>query len=1056
MYTDFMNASTIDAVIFDLDGVVTNSTPLHSQAWKETFDKFLRMEADRTDTPFREFTHEEDYLAYVDGKPRYVGVESFLESRGIHLPYGDPQDAAGFDTVCALGNYKNKLYNQLLDEGKIEIYASTVVFIHELHNAGIPLGLATSSKNAARVLEITGLTDLFQARVDGVLSAKLGLHGKPSPDIFQTACDQLGASYEKSVVVEDANSGVQAGYRGYFGLVLGVAREDNREELELHGADLVVEDLSEIDLNEIKNWFAGDNQKKTWLIEYRRYDPEQEGTRETLCAVGNGYFCTRGALEEISANPDENYPGTYIAGLYNRLESQISGRTVENEDFVNCPNWLPLTFKIDSGEWFDPTQASLRSFQRELDFKTGLLTRKLVAEDQNGNQTQIESARFSSMDDPNIAAMRYTITPLNYAEKITVRSELDGTITNQGVKRYRDLNSRHLEPVKEFGKENLSLLNVKTNQSGIEVSIAARLKVQSGSETFEPDYSHTAIPGKITSTFEIDARPDSPVRIEKVVSIFSSNLPGPEDIQRAAREKALGAADFQSLLKASTIAWEGYWGKMDIKIYGDRLVQKMVRLHLYHSLASVSPYTSQLDAGIPARGLHGEAYRGHIFWDELYVMPFYDFHFPNTARAALMYRYRRLPAAREAAASEGYQGAQFPWQSGSSGKEETQSLHLNPISGHWGPDYSHLQRHVSLAIAYNVWHYYWITGDEDFINQAGAELFLSICKYWSSQAVYDSKEGRYHITGIVGPDEFHETYPGSETEGLRDNFYTNVMASWVFQRATTILDLLPPGRTAEVLKELKISADDLKRWQEIAQKLYLSISDQGIFEQFKGYFDLKELDWEAYRNQYQDIHRMDRILKSEGKSPNAYKVAKQADTLMLFFNLPEIGVSKLVSNMGYQVPEDLLEKNLHYYLQRTSHGSTLSRLVHAALAHQTGNYELSWKLYQEALRSDYLDIQGGTTREGIHLGVMAGTVVFLYKAYAGLNWYDDTLVLSPRLPTGWQGLYFNLSFRGQRYYFEIYPDHIRLKNDGPEEKQVEIWDKEITLPAGKWIKITAD
>ncbi|MFN2280234.1 MAG: HAD-IA family hydrolase [Anaerolineales bacterium] len=1051
-----MNSNQIEAVVFDLDGVVTNSTPLHSQAWKEMFDKFLRQEAERTNAPFREFTHEEDYLAYVDGKPRYIGVKSFLESRGIQLPFGDPQDKPGFDTICALGNYKNELYNQLLDEGKIEIYASTVSFMHELRDAGIPLGLATSSKNAARVLEITGLTDLFQARVDGVTSAKLGLKGKPSPDIFQTACDQLGAAYQNSVVVEDANSGVQAGYRGYFGLVLGVAREDNREELELHGADLVVEDLSEISLNDLRNWFAGEDQKKSWLIDYHRYDPEQEGTRETLCAVGNGYFCTRGALEEVSANLDENYPGTYIAGLYNQLESNIAGRTVTNEDFVNCPNWLPLTFKIGSGDWFEPSKATLHEFHRELDFKTGLLTRSLVVEDQVGFQTQIQSKRFASMADPNLAAISYTITPLNYAEKITIHSEIDGTITNQGVKRYRELSSRHLEPLQESGDGELSLLTVKTNQSEIIIGMAARLRIQSGTESVNPEYRHTTVPGKITTTFEIEARSDSPVTVEKIVSIYSSNLPGIDEPVQAAQEKALGASNFQALFEDSVGVWEGLWDKMDVKIYGDRLVQKMVRLHLYHSLVSYSPHTNQLDAGIPARGLHGEAYRGHVFWDELYVMPFYDFHFQSTARAALMYRYRRLPAARKSAEAEGYQGAQFPWQSGSSGEEETQSLHLNPISGRWGPDYSHYQRHVSLAITYNLWHYYWITRDDDFLVTAGAELFLSICKYWSSLADYDPQTGRYHIKGVLGPDEFHEKYPGSDAEGLQDNFYTNVMAAWTLRHASDILDVLPAESAENLLEELGITEAEIARWNEVSLKLHLPISEDGILEQFQGYFDLKELDWEAYRNKYQDIHRMDRILKSEGKSPNDFKVAKQADTLMLFYNLPEKRVSQLISSMGYQVPADLLEKNLHYYLQRTSHGSTLSRLVHAALAHQTGNYELSWKFYQEALRSDYQDIQGGTTQEGIHLGVMTGSVMFLYKAYAGLNWSDDMLVLSPRLPTGWQGLYLNLTFQGQRYFFEIHPDHVRLKVEGSQERKLEIWGKEITLPPHNWTTIAAE
>ena len=217
-----MKNPKIAAVIFDLDGVISNSTPLHSLAWKSMFDQFLKEQSHRTGKPFKEFTHNEDYLSYIDGKPRYIGVQSFLESRGFDLPFGDPSQEPDQSTVCGLGNQKNDIYNQLLSEEGVETYPTTIDFIHELREAGIPLGLATSSKNAERVLELTGLTDLFQTRVDGVVSAELKLHGKPSPDIFHTACDHLGAAYKHSVIIEDANSGVQAGNLGQFGLVLGI------------------------------------------------------------------------------------------------------------------------------------------------------------------------------------------------------------------------------------------------------------------------------------------------------------------------------------------------------------------------------------------------------------------------------------------------------------------------------------------------------------------------------------------------------------------------------------------------------------------------------------------------------------------------------------------------------------------------------------------------------------------------------------------------------------------------------------------------------------------
>lgn len=245
-----MKSLHFDAVIFDLDGVITKTAKVHALAWKEMFDEYLKEREKKYNEPFREFTHANDYLPYVDGKPRYKGVESFLKSRGINIPFGDPSDPPEAETCCGLGNRKNLAFNKVLEEKGVEVYPSTLKLLDELKEAGIKLGVASSSKNCKPVLEKANLLQYFETRVDGVVSAELNLHGKPEPDIFTTASDNLGVDYSRAVVVEDAVSGVQAGAKGNFGLTLGVARENNKKELAENGADLVVEDLEE--LNGIK------------------------------------------------------------------------------------------------------------------------------------------------------------------------------------------------------------------------------------------------------------------------------------------------------------------------------------------------------------------------------------------------------------------------------------------------------------------------------------------------------------------------------------------------------------------------------------------------------------------------------------------------------------------------------------------------------------------------------------------------------------------------------------------------------------------------------------
>ena len=237
---------TFDAVIFDMDGVITKTALTHAAAWKKMFDEYLRKREAERGEKFVEFTHAGDYLPYVDGKPRYKGVQSFLESRGINIPFGDPSDEARKETVCGLGNGKNNAFNEVLDKEGVEVYPSTIALLNELKEAGIKLGVASSSKNCKPVLERVDLLNMFEARVDGVVSTELGLHGKPEPDIFTTACDIVKADYSKSIVVEDAVSGVQAGIKGKFRLTIGIARENNVNELQEAGAHIVVEDLEEI------------------------------------------------------------------------------------------------------------------------------------------------------------------------------------------------------------------------------------------------------------------------------------------------------------------------------------------------------------------------------------------------------------------------------------------------------------------------------------------------------------------------------------------------------------------------------------------------------------------------------------------------------------------------------------------------------------------------------------------------------------------------------------------------------------------------------------------
>ena len=280
------------SVIFDLDGVVTKTALVHAAAWKEAFDEYLHLRETRDKEPFREFTHQNDYLPYVDGKPRYKGVKSFLESRGINIPYGEPTDSPDTETICGIGNNKNAKFCQVLRTTGVEVYPSTIELIKSLEASGVKIGVASSSNNCKEILEVAKIEDFFKTRVDGVVSIELGLQGKPEGDIFVTAAFNLGTIPAESIVVEDASSGVAAGRNGGFGLVIGLARENNQKELLENGADLVVTDLSEINLELIEQWFHKKPRDlfQSWDKESEKIESLEGKERETGAIINPSYL----------------------------------------------------------------------------------------------------------------------------------------------------------------------------------------------------------------------------------------------------------------------------------------------------------------------------------------------------------------------------------------------------------------------------------------------------------------------------------------------------------------------------------------------------------------------------------------------------------------------------------------------------------------------------------------------------------------------------------------------------------------------------------------------
>lgn len=770
-----------------------------------------------------------------------------------------------------------------------------------------------------------------------------------------------------------------------------------------------------------------------WTLDYDGFEPGQEALREALCTLGNGYFAWRGAAPESRAD-EVHYPGTYIAGCYNRLRTEIAGETIENESLVNVPNGLVLQWRIGDGDWVQLADVDILEYRQQLMIKHGILKRSLRYCDPQGRLTRIEQQRLVSLDSPHLAILSTVIHAENWADTIEIRSALDGRVLNAGVARYKDLNKQHLRSVNSETLDPDSFaLTVATTQSHIRITQAVRTRLWRGDTRITPAPDIERRDGYIAHRYRLELDPERALRIDKLIALYTSRDHAISESGLEARKAVSVDQDYDELAARHITLWKQLWQRFDVDILHDdprveSRTKQVLRLHILHLLQTTSPHVMDLDVGVPARGLHGEAYRGHIFWDELFVFPLFNLRMPEITRALLRYRHRRLGEARAAARRAGYQGAMYPWQSGSNGREESQHLHLNPKSGNWIPDNSHLQRHINAAIAYNVWQYYQVTGDVEFLSCYGAEMILEIARFWASLASYNDSLERYEIHAVMGPDEYHDAYPGSEQPGVNNNAYTNVMAAWVLLRALEMRDILPSQRFAELCQVLNLASEELAHWEQVSRRMYIPFHDDGIISQFDGYDQLAAFDWEGYRRKYGDIQRLDRILEAEDDTPNRYQVSKQADVLMLFYLFSAEELGALFSRLGYPFEYETIPRNIDYYVQRTCHGSTLSRVVHAwvlARADRPG----AWPLFMQALESDVADVQGGTTPEGIHCGAMAGTVDLVQRCFTGIETRGDVLWLNPRLPEGLKRLTLNIRYRQQILELWISPTALRISAD---------------------------
>jgi trehalose/maltose hydrolase-like predicted phosphorylase len=489
------------------------------------------------------------------------------------------------------------------------------------------------------------------------------------------------------------------------------------------------------------------------------------------------------------------------------------------------------------------------------------------------------------------------------------------------------------------------------------------------------------------------------------VDRFAAVAASPRQVPPESRaQRLLGEArqtGYDELLRRHRGAWEERWRDADVAIEGDEHARLAVRFSVYHMISTADPTNANVSVG--ARGLSGMSYFGHVFWDtEIFVVPFFIYSHPPTARALLTYRYNRLDMARRKAQRFGHRGAMYPWESADTGDETTPPYGLGP-DGEIIPILSGiLEHHISADVAWATWEYWKVTGDDQFFLGMGAEMILETARFWVSRASHDD-EGRHHIRLVVGPDEYHES--------VDDNAYTNVLARWNIRRGLEAMAWLGeshPKRAAELRRKLRLTDKELRDWRLVADDMVDGFDPETkLFEQFGGFYQLDDIEPERLTPRPMPA---DLILGRE--VTQHAKVIKQADVVMMNYLLPD------------EVSQEVTAANLDYYEPITVHGSSLSPAIHAAVAARLGKMDVATESYRLAADVDLSDNMGNAAR-GLHMATMGGLWQATVMGFGGVRRHGDAVVLHPHLPEHWKSLRFPLRFRGAR--LEVWTDGKTLK-----------------------------
>ncbi|MBE0446952.1 MAG: hypothetical protein IBX64_02410 [Actinobacteria bacterium] len=729
----------------------------------------------------------------------------------------------------------------------------------------------------------------------------------------------------------------------------------------------------------------------TFLLIEEGYEPLREREIESLFTVGNGYLGARGSIEE---RMDESEPATLVAGVYDRKD------TDGIEELIVVPDWLITRIYIEGRE-LRMNEGRILEHRRILDMKKGTLRREWRHRDEEGRVTSVKFLRFASLAEPHAMALKITVVPENYRGEIRVETGIERCLAREYGLMAETIDMGTIE-----NNEGV-FIATKTRFTGITVAEAQLSRIAPGS--VKQDYRTFTNECGTAEDWRWQASAGQVIEIEKFISIYTSR--DTDDPVRVASARVIdfAARGLSELFLEHIDAWERRWDIAAITIEGNSEAQLWVNFAGYHLITAGNPFDERVS--ISARTLTGTIYKGHVFWDaDMFMLPFFIYTHPSTARAMLMYRYHTLPGARKEAQALGLRGALFAWESTATGEEMTPEFVIAPTGGVILILSGKLEQHINAAVAHGVWLYWISTLDEGFFVPAGAEILIETARFWASRV--EKKDDVYHIYNIEGPDEYHEI--------VNDNIYTNMMAAWNMERASDAVNYLKRSHPEEWLKlKNRIELDDGEpdEWGEIATKIYKDM-DHGsnLIEQFDGFFSLKDIDVYDFQPQTAPL---DTVLGKEETAVS--QLVKQADVVMLLYLLED------------EFSEEVIKENFEYYERRTGHGSSLSPSMYGLVAARLGLIEMAMRYLYQAGTIDLANNMGNAAG-GVHAAALGGLWQQIIMGFAGIRIDKGGISLYPKLPEQWKRLKFSLLWRDHRLNFDAERDkQIMLVTEGRGE-----------------------